>query len=143
MAQRSFLKIGKPITLRLKVNIYVLFLKQNIKCSISLEPYFREEYNGRQFKTIRRKKQEITALVNVLRVNMAERKCAMLRKLLSLKMVKKQLEITKINLKRISLYFSANTTHTKIVMKKILILFNLPALTSQVVLFLLFHYGPE
>ena len=93
-AQCIFRAIGKLITLRLKVNIYVFILKQNIKCSISLEPYFREEYNGRQFKTIRRKKQEITALVNVLRVNMAERKCAMLRKLLSLKMVKKQLKIT-------------------------------------------------
>ena len=93
-AQRIFRTIGKLIMLRLKVNIYVLFLKQNIKCSISLEPYFREEYNGCQFKTIRRKKQEITALVNVLRVNMAERKCAMLRKSLSLKMVKKQLKIT-------------------------------------------------
>ena len=89
-AQRIFRTIGKLITLRLIVNIYVLFLKQNIKCSISLEPYFREEYNGRQFKIIIRKKQEITALVNVLRVHMAERKCAMLQKLLSLKMVKKQ-----------------------------------------------------
>ena len=47
MVQRTFLKIGKLITLRLKVNIYVFILKQNIKCSISLEPYFHEEFIGR------------------------------------------------------------------------------------------------